>query len=402
MLNERADLFRFSKGLCRNIPDALMSPANSMEKPNQTLSISAQHFLYVDALRGIAALLVILLHTAQHVKPYTAFHKLGVYGQYGVQLFFVISAFTLCHSMNKLPGVSLKEYKKFLLRRFFRIAPLYYLALFAYWSYTFIIFSNTGNSPWTLPSDFTFSGVISNVFFLHNPLFYQNSIVPGGWSIGCEFLFYAAFPLLFFVFKRSLWKITIFILFGLAATLATPAIYTFLGYGYLGANDLFRYFLITNQIPCFAFGMLYFFKRDSREFNTWIAFSVVPAAVGLAIWHRYSPAWMLTPICAALLSTRLALVSEGIAFPRWLMRIGELSFSMYINHFIVVWSVFMILNRFIPKSLNYSLSSVLIFMIIISITIIFSHFTNKWIEKPCIELGRKLGTKMFKPSGNFG
>lgn len=51
---------------------------------------------HIDALRGIAVLLVILVHTSQSIPgislPLRYFSK---YGQMGVQLFFIISAYTL-------------------------------------------------------------------------------------------------------------------------------------------------------------------------------------------------------------------------------------------------------------------------------------------------------------------
>jgi peptidoglycan/LPS O-acetylase OafA/YrhL len=54
---------------------------------------------YVDAMRGIAILMVILVHTSQNIKIESELISLFCrYGQMGVQLFFVASAFTLCNS----------------------------------------------------------------------------------------------------------------------------------------------------------------------------------------------------------------------------------------------------------------------------------------------------------------
>jgi peptidoglycan/LPS O-acetylase OafA/YrhL len=55
---------------------------------------------HIDSARGIAILMVILIHTAQSVHQAVLDfkfipHIIHEYGQMGVQLFFVVSAFTL-------------------------------------------------------------------------------------------------------------------------------------------------------------------------------------------------------------------------------------------------------------------------------------------------------------------
>jgi len=220
-----------------------------------------EHFGYVDALRGIAILLVVFVHTAYYMHPDTIFRKIGVFGQYGVQLFFVMSAFTLCHSMNRQQSLNAVEYGKFFTRRFFRIALLYYLGLVGYGFYTWLSFRLFGKTPWTEPSEYSVSGVISNILFLHDVFPPGKPIVPGGWSIGCEFLFYAIFPPLFFLVRKSNWWLLPLLVLGLVTTLFVPPLYDFLGWKEVPENNSFHYAFISNQIPCFALGILYFFQR---------------------------------------------------------------------------------------------------------------------------------------------
>src|ERR1700738_2923222 len=115
---------------------------NSENRPSQPTSIarianlggalvnksSLVRLEWIDVLRGIAILMVILIHVGTHshvqeksIKSFTD------YGSRGVQLFFVVSAFILfrhvCKKFNP---------KSFYTTRYARIAPMFFLALIFY------------------------------------------------------------------------------------------------------------------------------------------------------------------------------------------------------------------------------------------------------------------------------
>lgn len=80
----------------------------------------------LDGLRGIAVLIVFLSHSSGRgiqIAPWLNFHGIG---HVGVYLFFVLSGFLLTRNLVEGQPVG-----TFLVRRFFRIAPLYYLVLIA-------------------------------------------------------------------------------------------------------------------------------------------------------------------------------------------------------------------------------------------------------------------------------
>ena len=136
--------------------------------------------------------MVILVHSGQRIDGISPILKgISAYGQMGVQLFFIASAFTLClsHEKRKIEKYSLTN---FYIRRFFSIAPLYYLGITLY----FIIEITKGFVSHDInDSQYSLVNVLANVFFVNG--FYppaNNNIVPGGWSIGTEFAFYAIFP----------------------------------------------------------------------------------------------------------------------------------------------------------------------------------------------------------------
>lgn len=71
---------------------------------------------FIEAARGYAIMLVL----AVHAVGYQA-------GAMGVQLFYIISAYTLYRSLMYRNE---QHYLWFYIRRFFRIAPLYYLYIY--------------------------------------------------------------------------------------------------------------------------------------------------------------------------------------------------------------------------------------------------------------------------------
>jgi len=90
----------------------------------------------LDQARSIAIIAVVAVHLSfqfPHLPQWAT--VLARMGQYGVQLFFVISAITIFMTL----GVDSARYRaashvaaRFYIKRFFRIAPLYYVAILAY------------------------------------------------------------------------------------------------------------------------------------------------------------------------------------------------------------------------------------------------------------------------------
>ena len=89
---------------------------------------------YVDAIRGLAIMAVLLVHCGQHgTNHYPApITQAIVNGQMGVQLFFVMSAFTLFLSYVNRQGRERFAIRNFFIRRVFRIAPMYWLGIAYY------------------------------------------------------------------------------------------------------------------------------------------------------------------------------------------------------------------------------------------------------------------------------
>lgn len=138
-------------------------------------------------MRGFAILAVILVHCG-FAGPTNYFPNtlktIIINGDKGVQLFFIISAFTLFHSIDSRSKIENDTTIMFFVRRFFRIVPMFYLAIIYY------VIQNS--------IKVTFFTLLPSVFFIQglNPSWIVG-IVPGSWTIAAEVLFYCLIPILF-------------------------------------------------------------------------------------------------------------------------------------------------------------------------------------------------------------
>lgn len=152
---------------------------------------------WVDSLRGIAVLGVVLVHCGQAARSTGSLGDFAAAGQYGVQLFFIISAITISLTYSKhiaKNGSSFRSNLAWISKRLFRIAPLYYLAAVFYSAEHFVLNSKLGDLVSNKPDLFDF---VMNILLVHTWVpSAVNSIVPGGWSIGVEVMFYCMFPLI--------------------------------------------------------------------------------------------------------------------------------------------------------------------------------------------------------------
>jgi peptidoglycan/LPS O-acetylase OafA/YrhL len=301
----------------------------------------------VDHLRAYAALLIVFYH-GLHVFSYHArFHKeFGpdhwlqpsnpllaalAEGHTAVALFMVLSGFIL--TLGALDGAI--DAWGFIRNRLLRTYPLFLLLVFA--------------GIAAFPDRFTWAGLLQTAGGFGN--------LPGAlvtppfssmlWTIAVEWQFYLVFPLLVPVL-RSAWMrqvlglIAVLLLFRGVAVLAGG-----------NARDI-GYTTILGRLDQFLIGMW-----AAWAFRTWplsrrtgallASVALVMAVVALALFNAAggwpaTPAWKLAwPTLEALLWAAFVIGYVGAAnaasglWSRLVARIGEISYSIYLVHFIVIW-----------------------------------------------------------------
>lgn len=100
---------------------------------------------FLDALRFFAIIYVVISHLVLIPQPNLLIPEwiapfLINGGDAGVSLFFVLSAFSLSYSMDRRSGES-ALIRNFYIRRFFRIAPLFYCLMVLYWIRDAVVFN---------------------------------------------------------------------------------------------------------------------------------------------------------------------------------------------------------------------------------------------------------------------
>lgn len=144
----------------------------------------------IDFLRGIAIILVLLRHF-----PLTSVTT--KMGWIGVDLFFVLSGFLVS-------GLLFKEHikygnikpKLFLIRRGFKIYPIYFLTFFLYLSIKLV------------KNQFLWKGFLADIFFVQNYIMGWGYAYVATWSLAVEEHFYFIFAVvLFFLIKNNFFKL---------------------------------------------------------------------------------------------------------------------------------------------------------------------------------------------------
>jgi peptidoglycan/LPS O-acetylase OafA/YrhL len=345
---------------------------------------------YVDALRGFAILLVILIHTQEYgiLNPKGTFLNIINAGKNGVQLFYVASAFTLMLSFNNRKNRENNPTRNFFLRRFFRIAPMYYMGILYYlWQ------DGWGPRYWLGDAPGISAGnVLSNFLFLHgfNP-YWITSLVPGGWSIAVEMTFYAVFPWLASR-MRNLNDATVLLLVSLFIRMLLerllvphPMSSPDLWYAYL-------FFYFPSQLPVFAMGIMMYFIVAKKETTVRPVYLLILA--GLWLYYQATGTGAIFP---SHLLFGLGFLLLGIALSRYqpiglvnpvTIYIGKLSFSMYLIHFAVLhWLQQFHYTDFVSNpSLNYLIRYVLVVLC----TIGLSTLAYRLVELPMQDVGKRV------------
>lgn len=306
-------------------------------------------YLYpVDALRALAAMLVVLYHSTQLVSariahpgrnfslsdwPYSRnpLKTLVYEGHTGVALFMVLSGFIFT---NGTLGRHI-QYRSFLVNRLLRIYPLYLILVVLALSLA--------------PRSFTLSALIQTVLPLAS---FGGPLVVGGawgamfWAVSVEFQFYLIFPLLLSLLNRFgpsvlVRLIAAFAVLRVLAVVGTPA---------LNINNIF-YFSIIGRIDQFLFGMLIAWVYMRHRSWLGVPVLVLSSVSALAmLWafnqlHGYAhpAAWraVWTDVEGAVWALFVGSFTHVFTHRRGLVMrasaaVGTTSFSIYLLHFVVV------------------------------------------------------------------
>lgn len=295
-------------------------------------------FKGVQALRGFAALSVVLFHFRWNINAVNPGlgDKLFGWGATGVDLFFLISGFVITLSAARSPQ-GIRGMLSFLKKRALRILPAYYIILL----FTFFL---TGAMSTFHYQDKT-ANLISAIAFMpimsdHAPFYVDDNGVYGiRWTLNYEVMFYIFISVALLFTKRWIWS-------GVFFAISLIILPILLGYslilepeGYKTSHPLLG--LITNPIIwLFIVGMMLglllpYLKWVSPKIMACATFFIIISAAyffshGLFTGHGIlSSGWIYALI---LISVVLSEDVIGKYVPSVLLWLGNISFSLYLIH----------------------------------------------------------------------
>jgi peptidoglycan/LPS O-acetylase OafA/YrhL len=190
-----------------------------------------------DLLRGLCAIAV----AVYHLMYWQGLPALHTFGTYAVYMFFVLSGASLAYTYaGRLHSV--RDVVAFLATRWLRLAPLYVAVCLA-----FLVFLFFRTGAWTDSLGERLLMNVSFAFGFRDPVIWALGI--GGWSLGIEFAYYLAFPLVLMLLPR--WA------FGALAATAVVALQWWWIYRTAGSADGYEANAVAyHQLPAFV---AYFF-----------------------------------------------------------------------------------------------------------------------------------------------
>ncbi len=385
-----------------------------MEKPNYVAQKS-DWLPFLDGIRGFASLWVIVGHCIQNSG--WNFPILSSPG-FAVDIFMVMSGFLMAYHHRirekSQPWNSPLTWYTFYIRRFFRIAPLYYLLLIpaftlnqhfnAWQKISETVFPRSWASSIagsaTYFRDIDLSNIILHVSFIFGLLpQYASSTVLPDWSIGLEMQFYAVFPLIMLLLKRynyfyisiCLWSIDL--ISNKLFTYNTP------NPGLLGIFPQPSF--LPLKLSFFLIGILlaeaYYYKSKNSSLSSYL---ILLAIIISGYKHSIFILFLSIMIVALLFYDResdLLRIGRGIKIVQKILSnkishfMADTSYSVYLAHELILIPSIALLASFawyvsLPGIVRFSL----LFLEVASLTYCLGWLLYNHVEKPGITLGKAI------------
>lgn len=318
-----------------------------------------------DGMRAIGFLLVV----TAHVPSVPLFSYLQ--GWTAVWMFFVISGYLVTMLMlREEEGHGRVAFRPFLVKRFFRIVPSYWMVILIYWLACFALppFAEDYESfTARLPYYLTFMPEYANAN--------GYNIFTHAWVVGVELKFYLFFPpVVFLLIKNANGRFAVTALAAVALTV-------------IGSFNAQSYCAIM-------FGaMLALALERPRGYAVIAKLTRVPVAVPLAfiaalfVMLRYTE--QLTAV--ALVATYLvayAIVQQAVVVPvlawRPLVYLGQRSYGAYLLHFLAIRIGYLFFGN------DTTVDGLLTAGFCLLLTVPAAELLYQAIERPAIDYGRRL------------
>ena len=301
-------------------------------------SVRQERFAFVDALRGLAALSVVVFHVAAggHIPELLAalpsWLVAGIKrGDQGVAVFFVLSGFVIAHSVYA-ERITLPFVARFMLRRSVRLDPPYWMAIVVALGFAAL---SARLLPGKAAPDVSFPQLFAHLFYVQEVLGYPpiNLIF---WTLCLEVQFYLVYVLMLAMARNDPSaplqgrRVMIALAGAALVSLAWPLAFSRGGPGPGRFLPLWHGFLR---------GVLaYWAWRNTKLRAFFLGFALVIAIAAAMRGNAFS----LVCVAAALALWVVAIsnrVTSALNWS-WLQLVGALSYSLYLTHAPIIGASF--------------------------------------------------------------
>jgi peptidoglycan/LPS O-acetylase OafA/YrhL len=331
----------------------------------------------MEGLRGFAVLLVFLVHYESLLAPWIAqdasllalAHAIETVGSNGVDLFFLLSGYLIYGSLLK----GHQSFPQYFARRLRRIYPAFTAVFVMYLALSILLPSES-----KIPGDGAAWFLIANYLLLPD-LWPIQPMITVAWSLSYEMFSYLALPLLIALFKlrdRSVtWRVTFFLSIAVAFS-----IYTALNGGPV-------------RLIMFISGIALYEAINNSELRIGGGLGAHALLVGLffSLWPLAEPLGKSIKVAVMFVGffvfgLACLRASQGwlpVAFSwtplRWL---GNMSYSYYLLHGLVLKGGFMLLSRVLPPTGEQSVLHWILLLPMLALTLVPSAMLFFTIERP--------------------
>lgn len=382
---------------------------------------------FLDALRGIAAMMVVVTHFAERLWPEALRFSTETFrpGECGVIIFFLCSGFIIPASLERRGSM-----KQFWIGRGFRLLPAYLAAVGAalalHLVHRYPLAARLTEHP--------VEGVVANITMAQH-LLGQPLILGQSWTLGYELVFYGVVSVLFVagLHRRSV-GISIGLLAGallvgnslspLALTspsgesrsvvlvITAVAVVVAVSLAKSAAGRVIAAVLTVLVVPMMLnrpepiwFAMLVLgtmfvgtvlFRSTTGQIASWIGAAVFGfAVVMIVIVEHVREVSFVEPTTGAITNWRAealtftvaylvfgaALLLRKCRFPGVLVWLGAISYSLYLWHAVVL------------RAISATPWRGVTFSVWLAVTIVVSWLSYRYVEQPCIKLGRRVASR---------
>jgi peptidoglycan/LPS O-acetylase OafA/YrhL len=335
--------------------------------------------LNVQALRGLAAFLVVFVHLERVATLAGLAPGVTVFGNSGVDVFFVISGLIMVVTTSGRGQTP----QGFLHNRLTRIAPLYWaitLAVFALALVAPALLQSTTADPVQLLKSLAFVPYARADGEMHPVVFV-------GWTLNYEMAFYVIFALGLMLPRR---------LAGLALSIAI--LVAAAAFGQIARPDGVLGFYCAPMILEFGAGMVLgaLFVRDRLPKGRAWGWSAVPiGATALAVmlagpwlWPQFDRAVMFGIPAVVIVASGLIAERAGLVLGQgWIQTLGAASYSVYLTHFFCTQVVTKAAERLAGFGPLLMWALVPVAFLLVAMVGVFVH---RRVELPLTELARKV------------